>query len=390
MTNVIHAHKEGNIPRSFILITLLYIIGSPATLFLLAEQQSLCLFAAVFTQMICYLYRYCRHHYTLDLFLFGMMTSFLFLIRFQAIFLIPLLILPFVVLEEKNKLIQEKLSVLMIAFFPAIFFVASWCYLNWVFMKDPFYFFKTWITAMGLENSPYFTPMDFKSSLIYTSQRLKNLFPFILPIFVSMLRRIRLGVKKCKVSPVILISPFALIFWDSFFGVTHEHSMVFSTIFTITALSCWLYVPADRKTPWIDRLFISSVLLSLLFTWTMLYKHHQENQFFKALVEPLKNTEMSNAKAIVKLLDKKGKILLDDKKGFSIVFFNGHPRRFVLPYQYEYETVLYAPKQFVRYIIVSSPTGDRISGRWQEALFGYLDGFKFIARFGRFILYEHL
>lgn len=385
--NAAKARNLKRIPSSAFVAMIAFIIGSPASLFLLAEHQSLCLFSAVFLQLSYHLYRYCRFHYTLDLLLFGMMTAILFFIRFQAVAIIPLLVIPFLFARTEISL-PEKLSIIIIAFFPSLFFLASWSYLNWIFMKDPFYFFRTWLSAMELSSSYEATSGSMAGILHYCLGRLKSLFPFILPVFISILRQIKMGYKQCKVTPSILASPFVLMAVDGMVGVTHEHSMAYSVIFIVAAISLRMYFPVEETSRFLRGLFTASILASAIAGWIFLDKHPEEKNFIASLVKPTDHTTLAYARALVHNIDRNGTILMDDTRGFPVVFVEGTPRRFVLPYQYGYETVLSAPYHFVRYVIVSSYAGDRVAGRWQGAYYGELQGFKFLGRYGNFILYE--
>jgi len=388
------AYKIGRIPLIVAFSVLLYTLASPASLFLLSEHQSLCLFACVFLQLVHHLYRYCRYQYTIDLLLFGMVTAFLFFIRFQAILLIPLLILPFLTTKERQST-GQKMSIIIIAFFPSIFFLSGWSYINWVFMKEPFYFFRAWLSSTG--STIGWNPAgDWYGATVYLIDRIKDLAPLVLPVAVAVVRQWKIGYRKCRVTPSILAAPFVLIWADAISGVIHEHSMSYSILFLLAALSFWTHVPVEEKMPWIDRLFALTLIVSLIFSWVIpADKHREEHAFRQALIRPIEDSSVSHARAIVKHIRPTGLVLIDDTRGFPIVFVEGNAKRFVLPYQYEYETVLSAPQFFVDYVIVYSgrgktPAQDRVAGRWPEALFGYLPGFRFVGHFGDFILYERM
>lgn len=388
LLNLYLACRIKRVPFLLFPVVLLFILASPSSLFLLCERQSLCLFLAVFLQLTYHLYRYCRYRYTLDLLLFGMMTAFMFFVRFQAVFLIPLLILPF--LFPKNDVpAPEKLSITIIAFFPSCFFIGAWSYLNWIFMKDPLYFFRAWLNSVGSSSSHTLTE-DFPGALFYCAEQIKILFPLILPFAVAIARQIKIGYRQCRVSPSILCAPVFMMIFDVLFGAGHEHSMSYSTLFLISALSSWMYMPLEKNTLWFDRLLIVSFMATFLFNWTFFSEYPEEKTFIKALERPIEHSTVSAAGSLLKNLDRESAVLIDDTRGFPVVFLEGNPRRFVLPYQYEYETVLSSPRLFVRYVVVSSPTTDRIAGKWPEALYGNLQGFKLVGRFGDFILYEQM
>lgn len=385
--NLYLACKIGRVPFALFPIVLIFILGSPSSLFLLSENQSLCLLSAVSLQLLYHLFRYCRFRYTLDLLLFGMMTALLFFIRFQAIFIVPLLILPFIFPKDEIPT-PEKLSIIIVAFFPSVFFIGSWSYLNWIFMKDPLYFFKAWLYSVG--DTVYVVKGDLKATILYSIGRLKEMTPLILPFIVAVARQVKIGYRKCRVSPSALAIPFFLIMFDAFFGATHEHSMSYSILFIAVALACWMYMPLEKRIVLFDRLLVASFIATLIFNWLYLEKYREEYTFIKALESPVEQSTVKNAKLLIQNIDREGTILIDDTKGFPVVFLDGNPRRFILPYQYEYETVLSSPHLFVRYVIISSSEKDRVAGRWQEALYGSLYGFRLVGKFGNFFLYERI
>jgi hypothetical protein len=65
------------------------------------------------------------------------------------------------------------------------------------------------------------------------------------------------------------------------------------------------------------------------------------------------------------------------------------PKRFVLPYEYEFEMILSAPHHFVHYLVSSDlPATDRVAARYPMASVGYVPKFSLVGQFGNLFLYE--
>ena len=83
-----------------------------------------------------------------------------------------------------------------------------------------------------------------------------------------------------------------------------------------------------------------------------------------------------------------GTVLLDDARLFPVVFLEGNPRRFLLPYEYEFETALRAPALWARFVIVDETGDDRITRAHPLARHGILPGFYLRSRFGELLIYQ--
>ncbi len=124
-------------------------------------------------------------------------------------------------------------------------------------------------------------------------------------------------------------------------------------------------------------------------------KNSNEHLFIKSFFEPLENSVVKDVKDLREKLLPGEMVLADDTRAFPVVFIDKHPERFVLPYQYEYETVLSSPQLFVRYVVayLGTPLGgvsDRIAGRYPEVVYEKLKGFAFSGRFGDFVLFQRI
>jgi len=54
-------------------------------------------------------------------------------------------------------------------------------------------------------------------------------------------------------------------------------------------------------------------------------------------------------------------ILMDDAVGFPIIVFYGDPKNFILPYQYEFTSVIERPEVYADYVLLYNP--ERFEGK---------------------------
>lgn len=124
----------------------LLLAATPPGLHLLGQSPRAALLTASLAASFSWLRRYCASGATVHLFLFGLVSSTVFLTAYEAALLVPLLVLPVV---GRGKGLREELAILGTALAPTLFMVAGWAYLNWVFLGDPWAFLEGWQGAQG-------------------------------------------------------------------------------------------------------------------------------------------------------------------------------------------------------------------------------------------------
>jgi hypothetical protein len=83
-----------------------------------------------------------------------------------------------------------------------------------------------------------------------------------------------------------------------------------------------------------------------------------------------------------------GPILIDDSSLYPLVYTLGSPERFILPYQYEYASVLSNPAPFVRWVVVARRADDTIYALYPGAEFGHFPHFHESYRSSDYIVFE--
>jgi len=382
------------ISPALLIILALYILTSPLSLFLFTQQLPACLLIMLLTQCFHHLYRYQRDKISFDIFVFGMLSTLLFFTEFQTIFLTPLLIFALTTQISSQKDSRLAASIPFVGLFPVIFFALSWCYLNWLFLGDPFHFIAYWRSALepaiptaeGLAAA-----QDSLFALKKTGAICVANFFLLLPYFVILFRLFIPKLSRCAVSLAVAATPLLLLFIQ----VISQHTEVksyFFLIFLTTAVTIWLNNPTETHGKWFNKIFTLSFAISFLVSILFPPPHfttREEHLFTQALQGKTSFGNLTHFKDVLKSVGSRGKILMDDTKNFQIVYLSSRPGRFILPYQGEYELVLAAPYLFSRYIIVSRrDIMDRVRGRFPLAVYGIVPHYTLKGRFGDLFVYE--
>jgi len=254
------------ISPALLIILALYILTSPLSLFLFTQQLPACLLIMLLTQCFHHLYRYQRDKISFDIFVFGMLSTLLFFTEFQTIFLTPLLIFALTTQISSQKDSRLAASIPFVGLFPVIFFALSWCYLNWLFLGDPFHFIAYWRSALepaiptaeGLAAA-----QDSLFALKKTGAICVANFFLLLPYFVILFRLFIPKLSRCAVSLAVAATPLLLLFIQ----VISQHTEVksyFFLIFLTTAVTIWLNNPTETHGKWFNKIFTLSFAISFL------------------------------------------------------------------------------------------------------------------------------
>ncbi len=385
--------RSKRITLPLFVILFLFILASPLSIFLFTEELPACLLIAFLTQMFHHLYRYRRFNVSFDLFVFGILSTFLFFTEFQTIFLIPLLIaaLTLNVYFSGDKV--RAASIPFVGAFPVVFFALAWCYINWLFLGDPFHFITYWRSAL----EPLLpTPEGLAASNNLLSALRETLticfanILLLLPYFLIFLKLLTPRPTKCMVSLAVAITPFLLLVIQVATQQTQIKSY-FLLIFLTSAITIWLNNPEETHSHWFNKIFTISFAISLASSFILPthYATHEEKLFRKALKGSPAFSNLSNYYDLLHHVEKKGMILIDDTRNYPVVFLSKKPKRFFLPFQNEYDTILTEPHLFAHYLILSNtPRMDRVRGRFPLAPFGVISHYIFLGRFGHLLLYE--
>jgi len=368
-----------------------YLVFSPLTLFMLTQKISTTIIVYLILLIFHHLFSYDRSGISYNLFMFGILSACVFLTQFQTIFIFPLFSFALVAQHMGSQPLKSA-AVVLAGLFPVFFMLAGSCYLNWLFLEDPFHFFTHGITLdVPLSaQTPTTVPFDLQMALNMSVNQLRHHLFLLAPyILVGITLLIQYRTTNC-VSCVIFLSPLFLLFSELFCNVTRiPHA--FFILFPATAVAIYIHCQQQLNRPLFRHLFTMCVAISLLASFILPFQHTgaEEHIFASLLLDGKRHGELTTYQRLLDAIPGKGRILMDDTVNYPLVFLSQDPKRFYLPYQYEFNMVLTAPQRFVQYLVVSSqPARDQVLGRYPLAHLGYVPGFSLVGRFGELSLYE--
>jgi hypothetical protein len=359
----------------------LLVAATPPGLWLLTQSPRMALLTGALLASFVWLRRYCATRATLHLFLFGLTSSAIFLAAYEAVVLVPFMVLP--LLREPRDM-REKAAILTTALMPSAFMVGGWVYLNWIFLGDPWAFLAGWKTALA-ESAAYPPGLDagLRHAALFVRTHALALAPWFLAT-VDVLRR-RPGCWPATLA--LLATPAAWVILQGTLG-TPANATVLPLFWACAVVShgtpdcaaCTLGTPRT--------LLPLSLAVAFFWTWgTSLVDDTQP--LYRALHGlPAPSTWSSTQNLVATLRAEAGTVLLDDTRLFPVVYLEGRPQRFLFPYEYEFEGAIRTPALFARFVVVDSSGDDRITRQHPLARIGMLQGYFLRARYGHLLLYE--
>jgi hypothetical protein len=388
-----HLYIKKRSPRIFF-ISVVYLCASPLSIYIFSENVVSCLMFFFILLCLHLFYNFYKDQLIINLFLFGILSAAIFFIHFEVSFIVSIWALSLLI-TKKRTLNNNLIPVLVITFFPLIFFVLGWFYINWLHTNDFFHFIHPWkVTICNpkfnsnlLYSNPYFPEYFYSRFKIFL-----NNFPFIIPS--TYLALLIIFVKKLRnfIFFQILIFPFILICTDLIWGtlLTKSGNHIF-LMFIFTSNYVFIQHPRFSLYPIVKKFYIFLLLLSFCFSlWVPLYTGSiEEKQFIRCLYSFSDYKNFNDEKKLLEKIQDKGKILLDDSILYPLVFLSDNPKRFVLPYESEFELALAKPELFVEYIIISSyGEKDNLLTHISSDYFSNIKNFYLIEQYQNLFLYK--
>jgi len=356
---------------------------SAVGLYICLEEPTYLILYFILALVSFFLFLYRETGLSLYIFIAGLVFGFSFYVDFASITLIPL-VLYAIYIQEKMVEKEKLLSIYIVTITPIIFFAASWLYLNWVFMKDPLYFLNSQYSIFHPNSvEAMMAKGNINMSIKLLMVKTLYILPLSLPYFLSLLKDINSKL-SLYIAPLYLIyiSPIVLMFFNIYFGIdTKGFSDAFGLLFFYVVFE---YLIAKKKSLILSLSFYLSIFLSFIFM--PLSSSYNESTFSKALIGmSIKPNIVYYKEAADFLRNTKGKILADDIDDYPVIYFADKPKRFVLPYQYEFNTALSFPYKFVDYILVdTSSDKDTIFSFYKNQI----PGFRLVYENKMFRIYE--
>jgi hypothetical protein len=352
---------------------IVFLVASPLVLYLAVEDFAGLLFVLMAAASVHFLLRFLRDDYSLHLFIGSTLLGLTVFVDYRSIALL-VAIVPAVGLPLLVKSRAQAMSVTLTILVPTVFFALAWMYLNWVFLSDPWAFVHG-PTSIAHTLAPsaqmLATAGDLPATLAALAVTAVLSLPVSLPYFVG-LASIRFG-RAVFAAPAVAIYlvPLILLF-VALYGGTFRPATAALALFVIVVL---FSLEQMRVTP--------------LLRWAFIVDP-DERAFARALVgiappatlEPVRDVAAKIAGG------PSDRVLLDDLHLYPLVHESGDPRRFLLPYQYDFEAAATNPAAFVRFVVLARRKDDMITALYPDAEFSGLPGFREIDRTPTVLVFE--
>jgi len=328
------------------------------------------------------LLKYWEEGFSLYLFAGGLLFGLSFFIDFSALYLI-FVYAGTLFLKKKEKL-SHRLGVIMVFLLPLVFFFLFTLFINYTFKGDAFHFLKGY--SLLFPKSPQVLQAQYSlyTALALLFDYLKKSFLLVLPYFVGffLVKRWR----EFYASPIFLIyvSPLLLLFLKIRYG-TFSFSLTNSLLFIFFLL---LFMNRFRfKLP--IYLFLLLSIVSAPFLYLKSMDGNEVNFALGLMGKPFERNLLFYREIAREINRLKGKVLLDDKSFYPTVYFVSNLRKLLLPYQYDFYTVLASPCGKVDFVV------GMVGGKRDEVYLFYpeieelkLDKCEFYGRVGNAVFFN--
>jgi|GEM_PF-3078093 len=395
--------KAGSIGRLTELICIICIMFLPQMLFVFTQRIDLSLTLCAFTLTIWSLRRVELYGRTYHLTLCSLCMALLYLCD-TATFLLCLLFAPYIA-KQGLKVHNSIIAVLVLTYLPLAFFAVIQRPISLLFLgeTDPFTQWRDLLlVSQGLDMIEARPGQgSIVAALMETARRLSDISYMLAPwVAAWIIMIVRGGWRLLFSMHKYLLAPLLYCFWSLYLGtgIFERTSSAFLIFFAqALLLATQDFSPSilpntakkNKKSSFIVAL---GMILGLAGGWVdmMHSPDRAEQQFIQALLHQQRDTRIDGLYSLFDAVhDTKGKILMDTERNMPLIFFSGTPRRFLLPYQLDYEMGLSLPAAYVDYVVVyADPAYDGIARKHPSVMHKKLVGFSCIAEQGKRLVFK--
>ncbi len=357
--------------------------ATPPGLHLLSQSPRAGLLTLSLLASFVWLRRYCASQATVHLFLFGLVSSSIFLTAYEAVLLVPIMVLP-VTMESRP--VRENLAIFGTALTPSLFMMAGWAYLNWIFLGHPWAFFEGW--QLGLIEKGTSSPglaNGVRQMGSFLASSWFSLLPWIVVGADTVFRR-----QGCWPTTLIMMGmPLLWIFLQGALGMPLRTETV-PLFWACSLLAHGTQECGACVLPQPRRFLRLALLGAFVASWLLPQLEGAESLRQIVVGRTQVHSWIAERELVAVLRHEPGTVLLDDARLFPIVLLEGNPQRFLLPYEYEFQSALRTPSLFARFVVVDSSGDDQLTRVHPLARHGILPGFFLRSRHGELLLYERI
>ncbi|HRW92032.1 MAG TPA: hypothetical protein P5560_03690 [Thermotogota bacterium] len=352
------------------------LVAFPGVLFSILLSQDFVLFLFLFSVSFYFLLEFSVEERVFYLFMFGLLSGFLFLLRFETLFAFAYLVFVFFAFYPPRKAFHYVVS----ALFPAVFLFLSWLFVVWIFWEPPAHY----IQAIWQD--------FFAASWVRQSSNHLSLFLGLLPfpvwylfLFFSLGR-----FPEFFRSPLFLILffPFPMVFLFLFSG----HAFFPSTwpvLFVFHFVLLFPYLGPlfnEKRSTWLHAMVLLFLLGWNFFSFS--FSAFPEERAFCTFIRGESFTSpVETYRSLAQKIRSDGVLLLDLQASAAPLFFVSPLPEMFLPGMDEFESALSQPHFFVDQVLVHLPS-DGVSQRLDLAWLRQEEGFSVVSQGKDWILWQ--
>ncbi len=416
---------KRNLSFVFVLYLLLILTVNPLVLYSATSGGSSYLYVLFIVIFFTFMFEFYERNVSFYLAVAGISLGILALIRYEIVFILVFWVLTNLILAIETTLeegvsyknfyrllkelpayrqtfLRRVMAVYLMVFIPPVVSALSWMYLNWIFTSNPFHFL----------NSPYSYFRTLRTYVLYNpilldvrGDAFRSLIHVLMEIFISaptfLIIFLLFGHKVFFI--LALISPVVALFISAFFGISLLN-VDFFIPFVFISFLVLVYACEQKKT--LRKAFVLPMfgIVLIISSFTGYYKlknsnYPEERVFAEVLlgkkVDGIFEDEKKVAEFLKMYTDSSDVILFDDANGYPIVVFYGYAKNIILPYQYEFSSVVERPEVYADFIVVYNPRtfeGERdvLNLRHKDLFFQGGDGLEFVSSYGNWRIFRSI
>lgn len=363
-------YRANQISLTIAIIFSTYLLIAPSFVYIFTQRIYTCLFMSIFILAAYSLRKYYFERLTVQLFVFGISLGVMVQNTIEN-FGVALIFLPALI---QITLLQKRplLPILIVALFPSIVFIFSPMLLNSLFYGN----FN--LSVITDANQILEEPAKWYFSWIKIA--------LIVPYLLFFLRIPQFSTKSVFI--LLLVTPILLILTQI---LTHSYlaSIMELMIFLLFAilLCAKSFGIKFESSKWITAVFSFTLIASLMLNFWLTYNStfYPEKEFIRTLLGEVKPTRLNTAKEMASYLNNtKGRVASDDRANYKAIFFTHEGKRFIVPTNPFFKTVLSGPSEIVEHVLVNKSKEDE----FYQAYGNQIPGFYLAHEAGEYLLFS--
>lgn len=355
--------ERTGLPRIARMLIVASVAASPMYLFLASQSFPDILALHLVVVAWHYYINFVRSGHTFSGFVAGMVLGLAFYANFFTLFyaLTFAALVPLYRSEQtgvaSDRALWAAVSQAFVTAFPALWAVASWTYVNWVFTGNPLTYLADPAAAV-IDRTRIGVPWSERPAWIAEYSRELVLQPFLWGSLV-----LNAWLRPRRTVPLVIVAMLPSLI--RVLGLSYSVPLALGT-YAVLAL---LALP-ERIPRWVTPMLVVLAALQVVASATLLRDAGEVRKWEDTVVMGQSHPQDTEETAFARALRAAPpySILADDRSAYRLIARAGSARPFLLPADPSFSQALETPDRLVRYVLVSADPaeGDMVSSRFSE------------------------